>query len=298
MAQATKRGAKVLIIGHNGAGKSSLINKFLGGKKATVGNSVIPTDHKLIEEISFREGGNEITIYDTKGLGDPETRDRNIFESAISKMKTADIVLICQKLYDRIDDKTEKMIKESVRIMGNELMKHAIFVFTFGDEYFIRCDDTSNDAFKAHMEAQENEIVNHLRKILKKKGIKEEIANNIPSIITCGKKIQLPTSENWVVELWNLVQTRCTPEGAKFVGWWRRHVKELITGSVVGATMTGAIAGAATGAIVGTSTVPVIGTIVGATIGAIGGGAILGGAIGTGTTVAVVKINEKKIKKN
>ena len=243
MAASVKSGAKILVIGHNKIGKSRLINKFIGEDKAKVCDSVQPTKHKLIEEIVFTIDNITMTIYDTRGFGDRGTEDRSIVEAAITKMKEADVILICHKLYGSTDARVNRTDIELVRGLGNDLMKHAIFVFTFGDEYLIRCDESTDnsEAVKAHMETQEHKLKRHLKQILQGKGIKKEIVNDIPSIITSGKKVKLPTSENWVDELWGLCETRCKPEAVPFTSMWRRHLKPW----VIAVTAVGAIAGGA-----------------------------------------------------
>ena len=266
MAASVKSGAKILIIGHNKIGKSRLINKFIGQDKATVGDSVQPTDHDLIEEIVFTIDNVTMTIYDTRGFGDIETDNRSIVEEAIAKMKQADVILICHKLYGSVDRNSKTLLDELVKGLGNDLMEHAIFVFTFGDEYLIRCEEPNDkpEAVKAHMETQETEVKKLLKQILQGSGIKEEIVNDIPSNITSGKKVKLPTSENWVDELWGLCEKRCKKEAVKFVGWWRRNVIAIGT-ATVGSAVVGAMAGLKGGGVVGAVGGAVVGAIVGGT---------------------------------
>ena len=265
MAASVKSGAKILVIGHNKIGKSLLINKFIGEDKARVGDSVQPTNHDLIEEIEFTIDNKTMTIYDTRGFGDAKTADRSIVEAVITKMKEADVILICHKLYGSTDARVNGTDTELVRGLGNDLMKHAIFVFTFGDEYLIHCDESidNSEAVKAHMETQEHKLKRHLKQILQGKGIKKEIVNDIPSIITSGKKIKLPTSENWVDELWGLCETRCK--------------SDLAIGGLTKRGLTCIAMGATSGAIAG-SIIPGIGNVAGAVVGSMVGGAL--GAMG------------------
>ena len=269
MAANVKSGAKILVIGHNKIGKSLLINKFIGQDKARVGDSVQPTKYGLIEEIEFTIDNKTMTIYDTRGFGDARTADRSIVEATITKMKQADVILICHKLYGSTDARVNRTDIELVRGLGNDLMKHAIFVFTFGDEYLIRYDESidNSEAVKAHMETQEHKLKRHLKQILQGSGIKKEIVDDIPSIITSGKKVKLPTSENWVDELWGLCETRCKSDLA-IGGLTKRGLTCIAMGATSGAT-SGAIAG---------SIIPGIGNVAGAAIGTIVGGAL--GAMG------------------
>ncbi|XP_011409332.1 PREDICTED: uncharacterized protein LOC105316212 [Amphimedon queenslandica] len=161
--QGIKNGMKILVIGRNGVGKSSLINKILGAPRAKVGSSVQPTEHKVVEEIHHTVGENNdipVTVYDTLGFGDAKIKDRSIIEKAISKMKDADIVLICHRLYARFEDTTEKMLKEMIRALGNDLMQHTIIVFTNGDQYLTEWDESSGITAKEQMEEQEKRHIN------------------------------------------------------------------------------------------------------------------------------------------
>uniref|UniRef100_A0A1X7SIN4 AIG1-type G domain-containing protein n=1 Tax=Amphimedon queenslandica TaxID=400682 RepID=A0A1X7SIN4_AMPQE len=297
--QGIKNGMKILVIGRNGVGKSSLINKILGAPRAKVGSSVQPTEHKVVEEIHHTVGENNdipVTVYDTLGFGDAKIKDRSIIEKAISKMKDADIVLICHRLYARFEDTTEKMLKEMIRALGNDLMQHTIIVFTNGDQYLTEWDESSGITAKEQMEEQEKAIKQKMN----------EIARDIRSIVTSSKKETLPTNEdgskNWVKDFWELCGQRCTPEAVEFVAWYKRHINTvyLAGGGTAGAVLAGAAGGAALGGIIGSPIVPGIGTVAGATVGTVvGGGAglIVGGVGGTGLTAAGLKVAEKIEKK-
>ena len=261
-----KSNTKILVMGNNGIGKSRLINKFLGKDEAKVGDTVQPTNHDVIEEIHHSSTAHDasITIYDMRGFGDPENPNRSIIESVISKIKDADIIFICHRLYQRVDKHIQKIMEDLAWGVGNALMKHAIFVFTYGDEYVIHCD--TNDVATESMKAQEEKVKDVIKSTLLKKNIKKEIVDSIPSIITSGKYTNLPTCDNWVEELWALCEKHCAPEAVKFVSWWRRNVN-LVVGGTVGAIAVGA-AGSITGGNVTT------GAMTGVTVGGIGGGVV------------------------
>ena len=302
--QGIKKGMKILVVGHNGIGKSSFINKILGAPKAKVGNSVQPTEHKVVDEIHQTVGENNdisITVYDTRGFGDAKIKGRSIIESAILKMKTAEIVLICHKLYERFDESSQKLLQEMVRALGNNLMQYTIIVFTKGDHYLTEFD-ASNDTMtaKEHMEKQERAIKQKMKSYLIDNKISEEIVKNIPSIVTSSKMDTLPTnkdgSKDWVKDFWALCETRCTPEAVEFVSLYRRHLNYLAGGGIAGGILVGAVGGAVAGGVIGSPIVPGIGTVFGAAVGGVVGGgvgAIVGGGGGTGLTAAGLKISEK-----
>ena len=218
-------------------------------------------------------------------------------------MKTVDAVLICHKLYGSVDATTTKLLAELAKAMGNELMKHAIFVFTFGDEYITRCKPKPvlklpKSEIKAQMEDHAKEVKEKLQEILIANRIKEEIVDEIPSIITSGEEDSLPTSDNWVDDFWALCEKRCKPEATGFVNWIRRHTAPA-GGAAVGAAVGGLAVGAVGGALVGAGIIPIpgVGAAFGAVVGAVGG-AVVGGAIIGGGGAAVGKVGAMKSSNN
>ena len=201
-------------------------------------------------------------------------------------------------MYGILDVAATEMLNDLAKILGNELMKHTIFVFTRGDDYKTNCDDDEDK--KEHMEKQENHFKEELKKILRSCNIEKDIVDGIPSIITCGKHMSLPTSDNWVKDFWSLCEERCTPEAVQFVSWVRRNMTAIAAGTAgtIGGMAGGLAVGAVGGALVGTGIIPipVVGTVTGAVVGAVGG-AVVGGAIVGGGGAAAVGGGAKLVKK-
>ena len=257
---------KILVVGHIRIGKSSFINKIVGQKVTEVKDGVVPFEHDLIVPIECEVHGVPVTIYDSRGFSDPKVKNKKIIGTAISTIQTADVILICHKLYGALDVPANKLLNDLAKISGNELMKHTIFVFTYGDEYKIRCNDEEDK--KEHMEKQGNHFKEELRKILYRCNIEKSIVDGIPSIITSDKCNSLPTSNNWVEDFWFLCEERCTPEAVEFVSRIRRN---MAVGAAAGVVVGGAIVG---GIIQARAVGTVAGAVVGAVVGAIGGAVV------------------------
>lgn len=239
------KGRKILVVGHNGSGKSSLINELLAQKSAHVGQIHTQTKHKPIEEYTCTVDGIEVTILDTRGFGDPEVKNEDTM-NAIIKTKEVDVVLICHKLYNRLDRHTTEELQMIVKAMGNDLIDISVLVFTFGDEYKVRHNPQFNDGscrnltekskaeIKIKMTRQRVEMEHHFKEAFKNCGIKKEIAGKIPSCVSCGKRnddgteIELPTSDNWIVDLWKLCADQCPTEAKPFVHNIRKKVLNFI----------------------------------------------------------------------
>ena len=293
-----KQGMKILVVGHNGSGKSSLINEMLAQKVAPVGRPYDQTGHNPIEEHKYKIGKVEVTIYDTRGFGHPSFTDSQTME-AIVKIKKVDVVLICLKLYGRVDDATIKELKVLVDNMGNDLIDLSVLVFTFGDDYMTRCEpefgdngrltDESKEEIKEAMEIQQVRMERRLKGAFQKVGIKKDVTDRIPSCISCGKRRkngqqkELPTSENWVGDLWELCEKRCRPEARSFVTSTKQMTLDLNSIMYQGVIGAAAIGGAAVGATVGTVTLPVT---TGA--GILAAGSVLGGSLVSGVKGAVI----------
>ena len=148
--------------------------------------------------------------------------------------------------------------------MGNHHFDRSIYVFTFADEY-----KTLNEAYRSTqgMVKIKNEMLAKSESMKKEfNGIFNKL-EKIPVCITSGKEFNLPTSLNWVPDLWNMCINRQKP----YESWWKRNYKKVGMGAGAGAAV-GAGAGAAVGSII-----PIVGTAVGAVIGAIFGAAGFGG---------------------
>lgn len=298
----------ILIIGHTGHGKSSLINILFGKEVAKVTHSAHSTDHRPVEEHELEVKGKKVTIIDTCGFGDKRVKPSTIIKHIRRKCVAVDLVLFCRNLYDKMDDQAEKEMKIMARQMGDELLERAVFVFTFGDQYKTRCDEYMNrktvtNAFektRTHMIETADILQEELRKSLLTSVTSTAAINNIPYCIVSAKATKLPTADNWIKELWGLCENRSRSEAKPFMSYYKRH--RMLVGGAGGGVLLGmaggATVGATIGAIAGTIGLPVIGTGVGIVIGGVGGavvgGAVVGGIVGVATGRSLLTSKKSK----
>ena len=138
MAGSSTTPIRILFIGNNDSGKSSLINKFSGQNLAEVGDGIKPTRHnKPLMELTCTTSTGDVPIdssrsiifCDTRGFSDMTTGNRKIAESVAGEMKAANVILICHRLYNRFDGTVQEILGELARIFGDDLMKHTVLHF-------------------------------------------------------------------------------------------------------------------------------------------------------------------------
>ena len=107
-----KRAGFIAVIGSPNAGKSTLINHFIG-QKVTIVTRKVQTTRSVIRGICIHEE-SQLVFSDTPGIFEPKRRlDRAMVEAAWGSSSDADIILF---LYDaqksRIDNETNKILNE------------------------------------------------------------------------------------------------------------------------------------------------------------------------------------------
>ena len=107
-----KRAGFIAVIGSPNAGKSTLINHFIG-QKVTIVTRKVQTTRSVIRGICIHKG-SQLVFSDTPGIFEPKRRlDRAMVEAAWSSSSDADIILF---LYDAqksgIDNETNKILDE------------------------------------------------------------------------------------------------------------------------------------------------------------------------------------------
>ena len=107
-----KRAGFIAVLGSPNAGKSTLINHFIG-QKVTIVTRKVQTTRSVIRGICIHKG-SQLVFSDTPGIFEPKRRlDRAMVEAAWGSSSDADIILF---LYDAqksgIDNETNKILDE------------------------------------------------------------------------------------------------------------------------------------------------------------------------------------------
>lgn len=148
----TKEHVKILLVGPTGCGKSSLINKLLGQDLATIDDTAGPCQQAYVKEYQLKFNNVTVHIYDTRGLGDPKVDSTKILREMSNELQEIDLLLVCHKLYDKVNDFTCESMKKIKAHLGTKVFDHMVIFLTQADEYIVHC--------KSHRQQKGPEDVN------------------------------------------------------------------------------------------------------------------------------------------
>uniref|UniRef100_A0A1X7T8I3 AIG1-type G domain-containing protein n=1 Tax=Amphimedon queenslandica TaxID=400682 RepID=A0A1X7T8I3_AMPQE len=143
----------VLVVGITGTGKSALVNSILEEKKANE-SSKGKGCTKTIEKFSLRVGELNVTLIDTVGFQDRNSKEQTAIQEMKNDGQTVSLVLYCIKMGEhRFKNDDEVAMRKLHQAFGSEFFERVIFVLTFANAEDCSVYDDSDD------EQDENEEV-------------------------------------------------------------------------------------------------------------------------------------------
>ena len=302
----------LMVAGETGAGKSTLINSFLGLKDPSNGVDLddavrgaregddVESVTESVSSYKAEKNGIEIRCFDTPGFEDTSKISPGtiIAQMSVETNKKLDLLLYCIK-YEigmRVKDRHRRMIHEITRAFKNEIWQKAVLVLTMVNTTLPSVSE------RQHTTKLEN-ISNQLRDILRENGVPDDIVSNVPLVTAGLEKGKLPYETiEWTAKLFGHCIIRVNQDAMRSLLQIRYNEKKMkkvlkyIVGSG-GGIIVGAGLGAGIGTAIGMCGGPpggAVGLILGAIIGAgIIVGATAGGTTGTLITYKIIDLIAK-----
>ena len=126
-----KKELKVVLIGETGMGKSQLGNFILQREFFKVGNGKI-SETEIISEGNTYLDGMSVTIVDTPGLNDTNSKDEEIMDKIVKKFKDDNsidgIILVYSFRNMRRVQKHQELVNNLIEIFGKDLLEKRLKV--------------------------------------------------------------------------------------------------------------------------------------------------------------------------
>ena len=270
----SKKTIRVLVLGKDGSGKSSLINNMLGEELAKENHCIIGVADKLsVEEHikTFNKGDTEVVMYDTTAVDcDKDGLVREIVK--LGGISTFDVVLFCFNCLQRVDSEMESLVSVLETSFGLKLWARTVFVLTFVNLFLSMHSVRMHFTSEANGEALKRMFISAREKLKTRANIVHNQFNRIPVVFAgCEDYHGIPTTENWIKSAWKVIM-KTAKEDSSRVNVWKTMVRSKSGEGNFKNVTREMLVGAAAGAVVGTAISPGMGTVlIGAT------GAVIGG---------------------
>ena len=221
---------KVLIVGRTGTGKSTLINTLFGSTVAKVGEGGGACQHidlvttYSLPEIHYKENTTQIIIYDTVGLGETKEKDKAVLDYIRNNVKKIHLLLVCHKLYDKVDRSTEKVLKELANHFNNDVFSHMIILLTHADAYRVYIKGSQEDVIKRKFKERFENMKSRLHEVIARL-LKAEVDDFC--LVCDDTKFVLPHSANWEYELWCFILHKCDEEAKVALSYFAHVVRKM-----------------------------------------------------------------------
>lgn len=200
----------IFVIGGTGVGKSSLINSLLGQKIAEVKHGPEPTKHEIITKYTVTIADVNVTIYDTRGLADPDVKDTTLVREYKQTCKNVDVVFICHDITTRMDKSSVCTLKVLAEAFKERFWEKCILVLTKGNIAKENWDEDDDDKVATMMLETMYEYCIAFHRHLVDLKVPNAADSSIPVCVAGNRKnIQLPGVGNWISNLLHACYIRC-----------------------------------------------------------------------------------------
>ena len=272
----SKKTIRILVLGKDGSGKSTLINNILEEELAPESHELVTVscNKGMIEQHikTINDTGTEVIMYDTTGID----RDKNGLIREIQRhggIELFDVVLFCCSSLQRIDPETDSLVALLNNIFGKRLWNKTILVLTYVNLFLSLHSVRIHLVDEARVEATE-QLTSSLKEHIK---LRTSISffNKIPVVLAGCEKNELPVISNWRMNMWYCCSHLVKANVSSIDFWkiiraqsmWDNNNDQLFKN-----ISREVLVGATTGAFVGTAISPGMGTVLISATGAVIGG--------------------------